>query len=272
MDDYNPDHYKYMPHSGDEPESGGETTPQELHAEATFADVKERIVEISVVREKPEESETREETAVDFPAISKNALVSIIYNILSPLIIPTVATLFIFLLSLLAIMAPGAAVPYTLTVFGATFLLPVLLIFILQKTGIVRSFQLYDRNDRVIPYVLEFLALGAMAIFFIVKGGSPWIWRIFCGGAAISLTNLVVNFRVRISNHCSAIAALLAVIIVIQIYGLPQRSLFWWAVGTTLFCGFIGTLAILKGRHTLWEVLLGYATGFLGIVLFSLIL
>lgn len=287
MGDINPDHYKYMPHSTEEsPEGQRQAETEETAAEETAA-VRDQAPDNGSFSEETEpekelhnteshdagyelKKEPEEESAA-FSSIRNSVLAGFIYNIFSPFFIPTVATLLIFLLSLLAVVAPGAVTPYALTVFGATFLLPVLTIFVLQKIGIIQTFQLSDRSDRLVPYVIEFLALGAMAIFFIVKGASPWIWTIFCGGAAIALANFALNFKWRVSNHCSAIAALLAVIIVIQTYGLPQRPLFWWAIGASLFTGIIGSLAIIKGRHTLWEVVLGYATGFLGIILFSLI-
>ena len=280
MTDINPNHYKYMPHgageiTGDESVTEVmETTDMPEETAGTVTPDEPRIDNDNREDLQPEEKyelkKDKEDSAV-FSFVRNNALASIVYNFLSPLLIPTIATLFIFLSSLLSVVVPGAVLPYSLTVFGATFLLPVLTIFVLHKIGIVQSLRLYDRSDRLVPYVIEFLALGAMAIFFIIKGGAPWIWTIFCGGAAIALVNFVINFRIRISNHCSAIAALLATIIVIQMYGLPQKSLFYWAIGISLFTGITGTLSIIKGKHTLWEVMLGYATGFLCIILFSLI-
>ena len=280
----NPDHYKYMPRGADE-------TPADLPAEETVEITEEALQETTEEKRQESEKTTSEEprsasasplhkeqepasdetVEEEIPYIRESVLVSVIYNFFSPLLVPTYATIFIFLLSLLIVVAPAAVIPYGLTVFGATCLLPALLILVLRKIGVIESVQLYDRNDRIVPYVIEFLAMGAMAIFFVVKGAMPWIWTIFCAGAAIALVNFAINFRMRISNHCSAMAALLAVLIVIQTYGVPPLPLRWWALGTALFCGIIGTLAILKGRHTIWEVLAGYATGFLGIILFSLI-
>lgn len=271
MEELNPEHYKYMPHSpGEEkPDQPAESVEQEEIVEVTEPVV---IVEEKVIMEKSPAPEPESDSEPDWvEAVSNNGLISIIYNLLGPLFIPTIATLFIFFFSILALVAPGAVLPYSLTVFGATCMVPGILFFILQKTKFIRSFRLYDRSERLIPYVIEFLALGAMAIFFVYKGAAPWIWTVFCGGAAIALVNFLINFKIRISNHCSAIAALLAVLIVIQTYGMPQVSLFWWVAGTALFTGVIGSLAMIRGRHTLFEVLAGYATGFLGIILFSLI-
>lgn len=295
MEELNPDHLKYMPHQPGEEETRNVSSdsppplPEHVVNASRLEEVESQPEKVDAKSDKQEYEKTEsrdgnmayrsdvkkeeqdEATSKLLDSWANTALAAFIYNFLSPLIIPTIATLFIFLLSLLAVVAPLASLPYSLTVFGATCLLPGIAFIILLKTGFIHSYQLTDRSDRVIPYVIEFLVFGAMAIFFIFKGASPWIWTIFCGGSAIAMINMLINFRMRISNHCSAMAALLAVLIVIQTYGVPPFPLFWWLVGTALFCGIIGSLAIIRGKHSLWEVLAGYATGFLSIILFSLI-
>ena len=193
------------------------------------------------------------------------------YRIFSPFMVPTYATLFIFLLSILSIVAPGAATAYTLTVFGATGLVPIILLLIMRKLGMVDSFEIHGQSERQIPYIVQFLVLGAMTLFFLYKGANSWIWTIYLGATAVSLINFVINYRIRVSNHCSAVAALLAVLMVIQRSGMPPHSLFWWVVGALIVTGIVGAAAISIGRHKLIDVIVGYATGFLGIILFSLI-
>ena len=223
-------------------------------------------------REKLAPAPTREaEDKKDDPDLEAPLFLRSLYELFSPLTAPTYITLFIFLLSILAVVAPGAALPYTLTVFGATFLVPLITMFVLLRIGAASSFYLWKRKERLSLYLVEILALGGVTIFFVFKGANPWMWSIFCGGAAAALANLIINSWMRVSCHCTAIAAILATFIVINNYGMPQTSLFWWVVGTLCMAGFVGTMAIVYGRHSIWEVLVGYATGFLGIMLFSLI-
>ena len=280
MSDLNPDHLKYMPHSPQESEAVSEVpqegAPAEKPAEEVVVEEAAVVVEEvqpDVLAPEGEGSGSPEGSPeVDFPkSASDNVLFGFIYNLFGPLVVPTIAALFIFLLSLLSVVAPAASLPYSLTVFGATCLLPAIILYILLRTGFISSFQLYDRTERIIPYVVEFLVLGAMAIFFVCKGAAPWIWTVFAAGAAIALVNMIINFKIRISNHCSAVAALLAVLIIIQTYGVPPQSLFWWVAGCALVSGIVGSLAVIRGRHSLWEVMAGYVTGFLGVILFSLI-
>lgn len=194
-----------------------------------------------------------------------------LYAVCSPLMVPTYVSLILFLLTILAIVVPGGALAYSLTVFGATCLVPSIANLILLKIGALSSLSMPTARERVVPYIIEFCALGGVTLFFIYKGANPWLWTIYCGATAACLVNFLLNFRIRVSNHCTAMAAFVAALIVINTYGMPQHSLFWWMVGTVFFAGYAGTFALIQGRHTLLEVLAGYATGFLGVILFSLI-
>lgn len=268
MNTDNNDHYRFMPH----PE-GEEVVPPPI--------VEEIREEISVEEEIPVEiltdrEEEKEPVAVDVPRNRHDdaldmTLLEGLYHLMSPIVIPTVATFFIFLLSILVVIIPGASVSYLLTVFGATCVLPSAGFYVLRRIGSISSYLMLERRERTFPYIIETLALGAITIFFAAKGANSWIWTIYCGATAVCLANFIINRWLRISNHCSAFAALLAVLLVIQHSGYPQGSLFWWAVGVMFFAGVAGTLSILIGKHSIWEVLAGYATGFLGIILFSLI-
>lgn len=271
----NPDHYKYMPHTGEEPPvPQPEQEPEEKAEQEATTAVAGEITAPTVepvsrdIRTQTDEEESDKDYS--FPFL-EGTLPRLLYNLCSPLIVPTFATLFIFFFSLLAVVAPGAVLPYGLTVFGATCLIPAIAMYVLLKIGAIQSFQLYDKSERLIPYVVEFLALGGTTLFFIFKGASAWIWTIYCGGALATVVNFLINFRIRISCHCTAIAGLLASLIVLQNHGVPQVSLLWWVIGTVGFAGVAGMVAIIQRRHTILEVLAGYATGFLSVLLLSLI-
>lgn len=265
------DHSRFMPRPQ------GEEAPKEEIVEETI--IEEVVVVPPVSASEPmtapspnaAEAQQDEKEADSYGWLVEAVPLRVIYNIFNPLLAATYATLFIFLLSILSIVAQGATAAYSLTVFGATCVIPLIVIFVMQRLGLVGSMRMYKASERTIPYVVEFLALGAMSLFFLYKGAHPWIWTIYLGGAALALVNMVINFKLRVSNHCSAIASLLAVLIVIEGHGLPPHSLFWWVVGAAILIGIIGLASMTIGRHRLSEVLIGYATGFLSIILFTLL-
>lgn len=279
MNELNPEHIKYMPPSQEQETAECPVTETQVAAEEICELVEERLgsptADVPLSTESPamEAKPTAEETVLEVvaPRWYEFPLVKALYALLSPLAAPTVATLWIFLLSLIRVVVPEAWKPYTLTVFGATCVVPLLLLFVLSKAGVVSSMDSLRRRERLSLYIVELVAFGLLTWFFAYKGAAPWVWTVFCGAAAVTLANLVINRYIRISNHCSAMAGLLAVLIVINREGVPQEPLLWWVVGTAAAIGFVGTVAMTLGRHTITEVLAGYATGFLGIILMSLI-
>lgn len=279
MSDINPEHLKYMPHSPEE-EERVDTLRDENPEEEVMELVEE---EITIIPEVDEKEALREVSDDNISGVAESTarcgeswdlwqpILRGLYDLLSPLTAPTIATIWLFTLSIIRVIAPSAGTAYSITVFGATCLVPLLLYFVLSRIGIVESFSLPQRRQRVYFYIIEFVAFGALTWFFLNKGAAPWVWTLYCGAGVVALANFLINLRFRISNHCSAMAALLAVLIVINRDGVPQHPLLWWVVGTVAAIGYVGTMAMLLGRHSLWEVLAGYATGFLGIILMSLI-
>ena len=271
----NPDHYKYMPRRpGEEPEQP-EASPEPLATEAPLqqeapAEAPQEAAD-AVAAPETEPTDEGRETDRSLWSTALKAFLQPFYWVLNPFLAATYASLLIFLLSVLAITAPGAATPYTLTVFGATCLFPVVAIMVLKAVGAIHSSTLRSRRDRVFPYVLELVGMSAVTLFFAYKGAPQWLIDVFIGATVTVALNFVINFRWRISCHCSAAAALTGVFFAINRDGLPHEALGWWVMGAAIAAGIAGSGAILIGNHRLRDVLLGYLTGFLPVILFGLI-
>lgn len=283
----NPEHYKYMPHTpGEEP-----LEPQVPEGERREDGAAEEVViveEIEVVEaalpesdapapvdgeedERPIDRASNKSVAAGFLMLMSKALMQFLYDIFNPFLLPAYCTLLIFELSILAMTSPGAAVAFTLTALGATCLFPLIVIALLRGLGVIDSISLSSRRQRIFPYILMFIGMGAFTIFISVKAAPQWMLDVYLGATTMVLVNFIVNFFLKVCNHCSGLAGILAMLFVIHKSGLPHFSLDWWIIGTVLLAGVIGAIAILTGRHKLSEVFVGYATGFLPVILFSLL-
>lgn len=196
---------------------------------------------------------------------------SLIELVLNPFVLPTIIMLLLLKISILNLWIDNeTATKFTLVVAGATFALPILLLFLLKTGGVVKSFTLWGRNERICPYIIEIFALGGIAWFLHTTGFPSWVSLIFVGLTACGLVNFIINFWFKISCQASALAAVVASLMVINNDGLIHPELVWWIIGTVLLLGVAGMGALLARRHTLVELLAGYATGFLSVYLFSL--
>lgn len=188
-----------------------------------------------------------------------------------PLLMPVYAMLFAFTLSVLSFTSTAAKVNLTLIVAGINTALPMLLILLLKFFGIVKDPGLNSRTERFIPYAISIVAFGLTAWFLASRGAPIWFVMFFAGGAVAGLVNLAINFRWKISAHAAGAAGVLALLVRIAHEGLPIAGAFTWLVIWTALTGLLGSARIYQDRHTLAQVLAGYAVGFAGVYLMMMI-
>ncbi len=103
------------------------------------------------------------------------------------------------------------------------------------------------------------------------KGAPMWLVMFFGGGAVAGAINLLINFRWKISAHAAGVAGVVALLIRIIRDGLPQDGAFLWLLIAIGLSGILGTARVWLGRHTAWQVIAGYAVGFLSVILMTLL-
>ncbi|MDE6650276.1 MAG: phosphatase PAP2 family protein [Muribaculaceae bacterium] len=188
-----------------------------------------------------------------------------------PLLMPVYGIILIFSLSFLSLAPFHSKLIFTLIVFGANFVVPLLLVLLLKKMGMIEDVGLNGRKERLIPYVITIVCLAGTAVFLYLKMAPIWVAMFYAGGAVAGLINLIVNFRWKISAHAAGIAGLVAMLIQITKEGSASDAMTWWIVVSIIVAGLLGSARIWLGRHTLMQVLAGSAVGFLSVWTLSLI-
>lgn len=196
-------------------------------------------------------------------------------NILSwvfvPLLMPVYGIILIFSLSFLSYAPFHTKLVFTLIVFGANFIVPMLLVLLLKKLGMIDDVGLNGRRERLIPYIITIVCLAGTGLFLYLKMAPLWVAMFYAGGALAGLVNLIVNFRWKISAHAAGIAGVVAMLIQVIKEGPSSEGMEWWIVGAIIIAGFLGSARIWLGRHTLLQVLAGSAVGFLSVWTLSLL-
>ncbi|MDE6548621.1 MAG: hypothetical protein K2L22_06460 [Muribaculaceae bacterium] len=196
-------------------------------------------------------------------------------NILSwvfvPLLMPVYGIILIFSLSFLSYAPFHTKLVFTLIVFGANFVVPMLLVLLLKKLGMIQDIGLNGRSERLIPYIITIVCLAGTGLFLYLKMAPLWVAMFYAGGALAVVINLIVNFRWKISAHAAGIAGLVAMLIQVIKEGPSSEGMIWWIVGAIITAGLLGSARIWLGRHTLLQVLAGSAVGFLSVWSLSLI-
>ena len=196
---------------------------------------------------------------------------NVISWIFVPLLMPVYGIILIFSLSFLSYAPSSTKLVFSLIVFGANFLIPMLLVLLLKKIGLINDVGLNGRRERLIPYIITVTCLGGTGLFLYLKMAPLWVAMFYVGGALAGLINLIINFRWKISAHAAGIAGVVAMLIQVSKEGPSSGSMLWWIVAAILIAGLLGSARIWLGRHTLMQVLAGSAVGFLCVWTLSLI-
>lgn len=253
------------------------TDTAETASTQIIIDEEDEDSEESTVTEKPapgvQPKEKKEEEADYEPEVDSGLGVAALnlLLVLSPLMIPFYCTILLFEITAMNMVAFSSRITFSLISLGLCMLLPLLLFLGLKKLKLITDLQLMNRKERTIPYAIMTLAIGGLALFYALVGAPVWLWAIFVGGAAAALVNMLINFKMRICSSATGLASLVAALIVMQNYTMEPGPVFWWTLGCVMLAGLVGTASIMVRRHSLLEVICGYATGFLAVILFSLI-
>ena len=233
------------------PSDGAETSSMPTERE-------ESDTPVTVTQNAPETPPTETERFI-------NALSTGISWVLVPLLMPVYGALLAFGLSILHYTPAGTRAAFTTIVLAINLVCPAIVVWLLKKAGLVHDVGLNNREERFIPYMVCILCLVGTASFMHFKGAPEWLVMFYFGGAAAGLCEVIINRWWKISVHCAGIAGLVALVLRLQLSDFCMPSTSTWLLITIGCAGLLGSARIWLGRHTLGQVLAGYAVGFCGV-------
>lgn len=215
---------------------------------------------------------TQVETAVVSPAPEVDALpddksvFTKLSHLLSwvfvPLMMPVYGVVLAFSLSILEFTGLGVRLAFTAVVLALNVLIPTIIVLVLKRIGLVRDIGLNDRRERFIPYLVCILCLVGTAVFMKFKMSPAWLVLFFYGGAAAGVVEAIVNHWWKISVHAAGIAGIVALLLHMLMDDYCSSATEAWLLVCVALAGMLGSARIWLGRHTLMQVLAGYAVGF----------
>jgi membrane-associated phospholipid phosphatase len=187
-------------------------------------------------------------------------LISILFH---PLILPCYAFALVYFTNPLLFSAYGDKQLFQifLTAFINTFLFPVIAILLIRALGFVKSLQMDDPKERLIP----FLATGVFYIWGYVvfrKSGMPQVLDIILLGATITLFSVfMLNLFWKISAHMAAMGCMIVLAIALTVISASDMN--YIVIVSVLLAGMIGSSRLLLSAHSTVEIFVGF---FIGII------
>lgn len=182
--------------------------------------------------------------------------------ILHPVLMPTYALLFIFQNNTFFVYS----IPYQaklalyLIVILNTCIFPVMVSYVLIKKGVIKSFEMEQREERMIPFISNLLLL-LVAAYLIRSLRLPQVFfQLLLGAAAALSIAILVNFKWKISIHMIGIGAMIG-----TFFGLStflMVDLRFPIILSLLIAGALGTARMSLGAHRSMQIYAGFLVGF----------
>lgn len=218
------------------------------------------------LRHECENAPKPQEETPEAPKGTLTTLSHILSWVFSPAVVPTYGILAVFWLSMLSYAPAQAKWLIAAIVFSMTCVIPCAAIFVLTKFGDIHDMALTRRTDRLYPYLITAACLLGCGYYLTRTGLPDWVGFFYIGAAIATGVNLIVNFFWKISAHGAGIGGLIAMLMVLNRYGLPSYNLWGWVVAAVAIGGLLGAARVWLWRHTPLQTVFGEIVGFLGVL------
>ena len=272
---YMPGHSAYMPGDSSDPEPSGSDQsspeqPEQPDSPASPAVIPDQRGAVQFQAEglassvSPDLPPTRLELLID-------TFSSAVSWLLSPLLMPVYGIVLVFMLTLYSYVPMGVKLGFTLIVAGITIVVPALMVLLLKRLGMVDDLGLNGRKERTIPYLITILCMGGTGVFLAMKGFPLWVVMFYAGGALAGLIEAIINNWWKISAHGAGVAGLVALLVRMSHTPMVNPDVLTWLIVAVACAGLTGSARLWLGRHTLGQVLAGYAVGFCSVYFLTMI-
>jgi len=143
----------------------------------------------------------------------KNPTATVVSYILHPLLVPTYIIAFLLNMNVfLAFMIPfNVRLMIIGMLFTITFAMPAMVIYMMQRRGIISSLQMEIRSERFYPLLLTAIFWG-LGYNLISRTGLPTVYyQYLLGGVAAIVIAMIINYFWKISLHMLGMGGLTGV-------------------------------------------------------------
>ena len=162
-----------------------------------------------------------------------------------------------------------------LQIFLSTFFIPGVAVAMLRFTGMIRSFQMESKQERIGPYVITGILYLWMFRNFLDNPSIPTAFTSFLLGATIALFfAFFINIFSKISAHAVGVGGLLGMVVITMLLfsydtftilsprGTMEISMSTVLLITILVAGLVGTARLALQAHEPMDLYGGYLVGF----------
>jgi len=182
--------------------------------------------------------------------------------VLHPVLMPTYALTMIFKLDtyIAYTTTPAAKLALYIVIVFNTLIMPVVISYLLITKGYIRSFEMQLRQERMIPYISNFVLL-LVAYYIMNRVTLPKIFNLLLLGAAAAVAIAVlVNLKWKISIHMIGIGGIVGTLCGMSAFLLADLRI--PILISVLVAGLLGSARLSLGAHHPLQIYAGFFVEF----------
>lgn len=143
--------------------------------------------------------------------------------------------------------------------FITTVLIPLSMVFLIYRLGVIRSIYMRIREERAVPLLM--IAVFYYLTYHLLRGlHLPGIIHMYMLGATLLMILLIiVNFFMKVSLHMAGLGAFTGLLTGMSFHYGSNTS--WWILGGILLSGIVGTARMKLNAHQPSDLYTGWLMG-----------
>ena len=194
---------------------------------------------------------------------SLNIIARILSGIFSPLLMGTYAMILALWISYLNYTPMVAKLTVLSVTLIATCVIPVITIFVLWKAGIIKDPRLNTGRERLIPYMVATAGFIAVCVYTRIVNAPLWLTMFYAGATLALIIDTTLTGRWKISGHATGMGGLCAILFYMMISAISVYPITVGFLCAVLAAGLVCTSRLILERHDIWQILAGFANGFI---------
>jgi hypothetical protein len=147
----------------------------------------------------------------------------------------------------------------TALVFLTTVLIPLLIVYLLYRLKVVKSFYLETKEERIYP-LMALAVLYYLTYFMLKRFPISFIFSYYMlGSAFLTILAMIISFYRKISLHMIGMGGMLGLLMGLSLS--LKLDLTWFVVAAILLAGFLGFARIQSNSHKPSEIYSGFLVG-----------
>ncbi len=198
---------------------------------------------------------------------------SIIFH---PLLVLTYMLIILLLVNpyMFGVNSVGASMPLILMIFLSTFFIPIVAIAMMKFLGLISSFEMKDRYERIGPYIITGVLYMWIFRNVLENPNIPYPYKVFVLGATLGLfIAFFINLFSKISMHAVGMGGLVGMLVLtVSFYSYPsfiitldsyvfEMKTYWLLMIAIILSGVVGTSRLLLNAHNINDLYGGFFVG-----------